>query len=70
MTKEEIDAAWEATCGDVRASIGMALDMGLARQKGKTANEVKRDFFVEVAKAAYEAGCRRGFAEAKAKLGE
>jgi hypothetical protein len=68
MTKEEIDAAWEATCSEIRAGVGMALHMGLARQKGKTANEVKRDFFVELAKAAYEAGCRRGFAEAKSRF--
>ncbi len=70
MTKEEIDAAWEATCSDIRAAIGMSLEMGLARHKGKTANQVKQEFYIELCKAAYEAGCRRGAAVEASKHGD
>jgi len=70
MDRKDIETTWENTCGDVRAAIGLALDMGLARQKGKTAAQVKRDFFVELAKEVYAAGARMGYEVAKKQFGD
>lgn len=67
MTPEEIQAAWDATCGDVRAAISMSIDMKLAPVKGKPMAQVKQEFYTELAREVYAAGCRRGYAEAKAK---
>lgn len=68
MTPAETEAAWEATCGDVRAAIGMSIDMKLAPVKGKPMAQVKQEFYTELAREVYAAGCRRGFAEAKARF--
>ncbi len=68
-SREEIDAKFDATCADIVQAVGMGLSMGLARQKGKTAAEVKHEFFVSIAKMAYRAGYDRGTGEAnEAKL--
>ena len=61
VVRDVATAAWEATCDSVRWAIGAAIEgPGLARQKGKTAAEVKRDFFIELARESYSAGYERG----------
>lgn len=69
MTKQERDAAWEAACADVRAGIGMGVEIGVARLKGKTAAQSKIEFFTEIARVAFDAGCSIGEAAGLAKGG-
>lgn len=64
-------ACWDATCESVRWAIGAAIEgPGLARQKGKTAAEVKIEFFTELARESYVAGYERGRKDAQAEAGE
>jgi hypothetical protein len=65
--KAEIQAAWDATCGSIEAAIGMALTMGIGKIRGRSALESKREFWIELAKAAYEGGYQRGYVEAREK---
>ncbi len=67
MTKDEINAVWESTCGDIEQGIIVALVTVLAKQKGKTALETRIEFFTNVAKLAFEAGCEIGYRFAKDK---
>lgn len=63
LTKAEIKAGFDAQCTDVKTGIALGLSTGLARQKGKTAAQVKEEFFTELASIAFEAGVR--YAEAR-----
>lgn len=59
--KEQIALAWAVVSPELVHGIKLGLHYGLARQKGKTAAQVKEEYFTEIAKLAYEAGYKSGY---------
>lgn len=61
MKKADIDTAWANVSPELIHGIRLGLNVGLARQKGKTAAQVKEDFYIEIVKLAFESGCKTGY---------